>query len=81
MDESDILQSIRRMVADEHAIRSRIERGQTDRVMARAELCSLQESLDQCWDLLRQRRARQEFQLDPEQAQLRPKDVIERYWS
>jgi hypothetical protein len=35
--------------------------------------------LDQCWDLLRQRRALREFGEDPEKAQPRPPDVVERY--
>lgn len=38
-------------------------------------------SLDRCWDLLRQRRARTEFHQDPEAARERPADVVERYWS
>lgn len=36
-------------------------------------------ALDQCWDLLRQRRARREFGLDPDNAGVRPPDVVERY--
>jgi uncharacterized protein DUF2630 len=35
--------------------------------------------LDQCWDLLRQRRARREFGQDPEGAAVRPASVVERY--
>ena len=81
MDESELLGSIRQMVADEHRIRSQIERGGTDAAAARAQLTDLQESLDQCWDLLRQRRAKQEFHQDPDQAELRPKEVVEKYWS
>jgi hypothetical protein len=37
--------------------------------------------LDQCWDLLRQRRARAEFGLDPDTAQPRPADQVEQYRS
>jgi hypothetical protein len=36
-------------------------------------------SLDQCWDLLRQRRALREASLDPSAAQLRDPEVVERY--
>jgi Protein of unknown function (DUF2630) len=39
----------------------------------------LKVSLDQCWDLLRQRRARREAGLDPESAELRRPEVVERY--
>jgi hypothetical protein len=35
--------------------------------------------LDQCWDLLRQRRARREFGQDPDEATVRPPSVVERY--
>jgi hypothetical protein len=36
-------------------------------------------SLDQCWDLLRQRRAKSEFGQDPDAASPRPPEVVERY--
>ena len=36
-------------------------------------------TLDQCWDLLRQRRALEEYGLDADAARTRPADVIERY--
>jgi hypothetical protein len=35
--------------------------------------------LDRCWDLLRQRRAREEFGLDPDDASLRGSDTVEHY--
>ena len=35
--------------------------------------------LDQCYDLLRQRQARREFGQDPDEAQLRPPEIVERY--
>ena len=45
----------------------------------RRRLESVRVSLDQCWDLLRQRRARRDAGSDPEQAELRPPEVVERY--
>jgi uncharacterized protein DUF2630 len=39
----------------------------------------IQVELDQCWDLLRQRRARREFGQDPDGATVRPASVVERY--
>jgi hypothetical protein len=36
-------------------------------------------ALDQCWDLLRQRRARRSAGQDPDEATVRPEEVIERY--
>jgi hypothetical protein len=35
--------------------------------------------LDQCWDLLRQRRALRDFGLDPNKAEVRPPQVVENY--
>ena len=42
-------------------------------------LKELQVELDQCWDLLRQRRALREFGKDPEKARVRPKETVETY--
>ena len=39
----------------------------------------LKVSLDQCWDLLRQRRALREAGRDPDAADLRRPEVVERY--
>jgi hypothetical protein len=39
----------------------------------------VQVELDQCWDLLRQRRALREVGLDPSMAQVRPAQVVEKY--
>jgi len=44
-----------------------------------ARLDRIQVELDQCWDLLRQRRARREFGQDPDGAKVRPPSVVERY--
>jgi hypothetical protein len=44
-----------------------------------AALHSIEVELDQCWDLLRQRRAAREMGQDPGQAHLRPPDVVEKY--
>jgi hypothetical protein len=42
-------------------------------------LHAIEAELDQCWDLLRQRRAHREFGEDPDQSRVRPKDVVENY--
>jgi uncharacterized protein DUF2630 len=42
-------------------------------------LDKLKVELDQCWDLLRQRRALREFGEDPGKAKLRPADIVENY--
>jgi hypothetical protein len=46
---------------------------------ARARLEKIQVELDQCWDLLRQRRALREFGDDPDQAKARPAAIVEKY--
>jgi hypothetical protein len=45
----------------------------------RDRLAKIKVELDQCWDLLRQRRALREFGRDPEQAKVRPPKVVENY--
>jgi hypothetical protein len=45
----------------------------------RNRLAKIKVELDQCWDLLRQRRALREFGRDPEEAKVRPPKVVENY--
>jgi len=78
MEDPQIHGAIDRMVAEEQELWQREAAGQaTD--ADRQRLASLRVSLDQCWDLLRQRRARREAGRDPESAELRPPEVVERY--
>ncbi len=78
MDDPQIHGSIDRMVEEEHQLWEREGAGQaTDADRRRLE--ELRVSLDQCWDLLRQRRARRDAGQSPEGAELRPPDVVERY--
>ncbi len=46
---------------------------------SRERLRSIEVELDQCWDLLRQRLARQSAGQDPDGAEVRPADIVERY--
>lgn len=78
MDDPQIHGSIDRMVNEEHELWERESAGNaTD--ADRQRLAELRVSLDQCWDLLRQRRARREAGQNPDGAELRPPDVVERY--
>jgi len=78
VEDPQIHGSIDRMVAEEHELWEREAAGEaTDSDRQRLE--SLRVSLDQCWDLLRQRRARREAGQSPESAELRPPEVVERY--
>jgi hypothetical protein len=44
-----------------------------------ARLAEVKVQLDQCWDLLRQRRALREFGEDPDKAKVRPPKIVENY--
>ena len=74
MPDEPILERIQRLVDEEHALWE--GKGGED---ATARLEQLKVELDQCWDLLRQRRARREFGQDPDEAKPRPPEVVEGY--
>ena len=78
MDDSQVLGRIDELVAEEQALYEReghapLEAGD------RARLEGIRVSLDRCWDLLRQRRAKREFGLDPDEAKARSADTVEHY--
>ena len=73
--DSSVLAHVQRLVAEEHHL---LEQRDADPASGK-RLSQLQIELDQCWDLLRQRRALREFGGDPSEAQARPPDVVERY--
>ena len=70
MSDADIFQHITALVDEEHQLYTRGEQGSLDAAQ-RARLHELGVSLDQCWDLLRQRRARREFGHNPREATVR----------
>ena len=79
MDDNQIHGTIEQLVAEEHELWERESAGNaTDG--DRDRLQKLQVSLDQCWDLLRQRRALRDAGQDPDAAQARDADVVEGYW-
>jgi uncharacterized protein DUF2630 len=73
--DTSVLAHIEHLVAEEHRL---FETGDLGSEQSK-RLKALQVELDQCWDLLRQRRARRETGADPSQAQARPADVVEKY--
>ena len=79
MDDSDILARIREMVDAEHELRRQMQENPGQISDAAERLHDLEESLDQCWDLLRQRRAHREFAQDPDESQTRPRQQVEGY--
>ena len=70
--DEDVLTRINGLVEEEHQLRS------GDDVDSH-RLRQIEEQLDQCWDLLRQRRARREYGEDPQEASARPIDTVEHY--
>ncbi|HUJ55776.1 MAG TPA: DUF2630 family protein [Gaiellaceae bacterium] len=78
MDDANIHTEIERLVAEEHELWQRESDGEVGEE-ERRRLESLNVALDQCWDLLRQRRALRSAGLDPEAAQVRDPNVVERY--
>ncbi len=77
MDDAQILQQIEKLADEERELRSQAQSELADEKRARLE--SLEIALDQCWDLLRQRRALREFGEDPERAHIRDATTVERY--
>jgi hypothetical protein len=78
MDDRDVLSRIHNLVAEERHLREKSTgNGLSDDQLAR--LRELEEGLDQCWDLLRQRRAREEYGEDPGSAHSRPIGEVEGY--
>jgi hypothetical protein len=73
-DDRDIRTSISRLVEEEH----RLRQGHIDEV-DRRRLSEVEEHLDQCWDLLRQRQALRDASRDPSAARERPTAEVEGY--
>ncbi|GAA3531714.1 DUF2630 family protein [Amycolatopsis ultiminotia] len=78
MTDDGVLGRIDDLIAEEHELRARavgvgLSGADKDR------LAGLEQELNQCWDLLRQRRARTEFHEDPEGAEVRPSGEVEGY--
>ena len=76
MDDNAILDQIHELVAEEKRLRHQTA-GLTG--TDRSRLDSLERQLDQAWDLLRQRRAREDAGEDPDVARERPPDEVEGY--
>ena len=79
MSETDIYAKIKDLVDTEHELRSRTEAGELDPSEERAQLDQLEKALDQCWDLLRQRRAKKDAGLSPDDAEAQSVAQVENY--
>ena len=79
MDDKEILRNIDDLIQTEHDLRARLAAGQLTSDEEHQQLRATEEQLDQCWDLLRQRRARREFGEDPSGSAARPVTEVEEY--
>jgi Protein of unknown function (DUF2630) len=79
MDDKEILAHIDDLIQTEHELRERLAAGQLSGAQEREQLKAAEEALDQCWDLLRQRRARREFGENPNEVSARPAGEVEGY--
>ena len=70
-----VLDHIRDLVAEEQRLYQSGASTEADQ----ERLAKVKVELDQYWDLLRQRRALEEFGRDPGDAQLRPAQIVEKY--
>ena len=78
MNDKEILNEIQRLVEEEQGLRE-LTPDQALTPEERARLKSLEIGLDQCWDLLRQRRAKREFGFNPDDAKVRDASTVERF--
>jgi fucose permease len=79
MDDKEILTRIDGLIQTERELRTQLAAGELSSEQERERLRSAEEALDQCWDLLRQRRARREFGENPDDAAVRPATEVEGY--
>ncbi|AJE43923.1 DUF2630 family protein [Streptomyces nodosus] len=79
MAEEQIMARIAAMVDEERGLRDALSSGRIDSATEQERLAELERALDQCWDLLRQRRAKAEFGENPNEARVRPAAQVEDY--
>jgi len=77
--DQDILAQVNKLVAEEQELRSKLQHHEIDESEEHQRLRAVEVELDQCWDLLRQRRALRETGRDPRQARVRPAGEVEGY--
>ncbi|RSN12726.1 DUF2630 domain-containing protein [Nonomuraea sp. WAC 01424] len=79
MRDDEILTRISALVTEEHELRGRLSAGEVTSDEEHARVKELEVALDQCWDLLRQRRARRGVGEDPDSAAVRLAVEVENY--
>ncbi|SDL95657.1 Protein of unknown function [Arthrobacter sp. ov407] len=84
VDNQDILERIKALVEEEHGLREGSQAAGAGAGAGAPDILRLQqveEQLDQCWDLLRQRRAKKDYGENPDEAEVRPVSEVEGYQS
>ncbi|WP_249997982.1 DUF2630 family protein [Actinoplanes sp. M2I2] len=79
MDDKTVLSRINGLVDEEHQLRGQLAKGEISSSEEHARLKELEEALDQCWDLLRRRRAAREAGDDPNAVQAHSVGEVEGY--
>jgi hypothetical protein len=77
--DDDILKTVNDLVAEERDLRDKLQHREIDESEEHQRLKALEVQLDQCWDLLRQRRALRSSGGDPDSASVRPEGEVEGY--
>jgi hypothetical protein len=81
MSDETIAARMERLVNEEHELRVREQSDAAEALDADAErLRAIEVELDVCWDLLRQRRALRDAGENPDRAEARDPNTVERYW-
>jgi hypothetical protein len=78
-DDLSIQSHIKSLIDEEHRLRSALQDRAITPGEENARLGRIEVELDQCWDLLRQRRAKREFGENPDEAQVRDARIVEGY--
>jgi len=76
--DADVIEQIEQLAHEEHSLFEKESRSQAS-TRERARLKEIEVQLDQCYDLLRQRRARRAAGLDPDGAAVRDESTVEGY--
>ncbi len=79
MDDAELLQRIENLVNEEHHLTQRGEEEGGLNGEEHARMKAIEVNLDQCWDLLRQRRARRSAGLNPDEAKARDESTVEHF--
>jgi Protein of unknown function (DUF2630) len=78
MEDDKLIERINELAREEHSLYERESEGRATGA-DRDRLKQVEATLDQCWDLLHQRRALRSAGLDPDRAGVRGKDTVEGY--